>query len=247
LRKYGVGPSPFEELALTAVAATRDVSMRAQVKDAFQRLDASSKATLRKLNQEVIVKADTIKSEASSMKMKVEDMVGISAPMGLFDPLGFSKDISAGRLLFYREAELKHGRVGMLATLGMFIGEKFHPFFGGNIDVVTYKLLPGSIYAKDMGLWWAGIIVGVLDYEMRSVVATGPPLEKLREWRNEAPYEPDGTIPGDYGWDPLGLKPKNELEFQKLQLRELNNGRLAMLAAAGIIAQETVTGTKVFN
>jgi len=240
LRKYGVEPSPFENLALTSIVATRDVSMKAQINEAFRSMDANSQAKLAKLNQEVIVKASTIKAE---------DMVGINPPTGLFDPLGFSKDISAGRLLFYREAELKHGRVGMLATLGMFIGEKFHPLFGGNIDVPTYKLLPGNIEAQDTNLFWIGIILAVLDAEMRFVVKAGPnaPLNKLSEWRNEAPYEPDGSLPGDYGWDPLGLKPKDEKGLADLQNKELNNGRLAMLAAAGIVAQEAVTGTKVFQ
>merc|ERR1712217_371023 len=56
---------------------------------------------------------------------------------------------------------------------------------------------------------------------------------------------PDAT-PGDYGWDPLGLKPKDAKAFKELQNKELNNGRLAMLAAAGILAQEAVTGKYVF-
>jgi hypothetical protein len=38
----------------------------------------------------------------------------------------------------WREAELKHGRVAMLAAVGMTIQEQFHPFFGlGDVDVVS--------------------------------------------------------------------------------------------------------------
>ena len=36
---------------------------------------------------------------------------------------------------FYREVELKHGRVAMLASLGFLVGEQFHPLFGGQINV----------------------------------------------------------------------------------------------------------------
>jgi len=56
-------------------------------------------------------------------------------------------------------------------------------------------------------------------------------------------------IPGDFGYDPLGLKPKdtNSQEFLDLQNKELNNGRLAMLAAAGMLAQELVTGQKILG
>ena len=31
----------------------------------------------------------------------------------------------------FREAELKHGRVAMLAVFGMITADKFHPLFGG--------------------------------------------------------------------------------------------------------------------
>jgi len=42
----------------------------------------------------------------------------------------------------------------------------------------------------------------------------------------------------DYGSDPLNLKPKDAAELKTLQNKELNNCRLAMLAAAGILAQD---------
>lgn len=45
--------------------------------------------------------------------MKV-DLVGSSAPLGFFDPLGLSKGADAAKLNKYRESELKHGRVAMV-------------------------------------------------------------------------------------------------------------------------------------
>ena len=51
---------------------------------------------------------------------------------------------------------------------------------------------------------------------------------------------------GDFGFDPLGLKPQSAAELLQMQNKELNNGRLAMLAAAGMIAQELATGKKLF-
>ena len=36
---------------------------------------------------------------------------------------------------FFREAELKHGCITMLAALGYPLAEAFHPLFGGNIAV----------------------------------------------------------------------------------------------------------------
>jgi hypothetical protein len=51
----------------------------------------------------------------------------------------------------------------------------------------------------------------------------------------------DGYYPGDIGFDPLGLKPKTEEAFNLMVTKELQNGRLAMLGAAGMIVQEQVT------
>merc|ERR1719331_1662417 len=69
--------------------------------------------------------------------LKAEEMPGITR-LGFFDPLGFSTLASEGKLLFYREVELKHGRVSMLATLGILVAEQWHPLFGGNIDLPAY-------------------------------------------------------------------------------------------------------------
>merc|ERR1712217_930179 len=53
-------------------------------------------------------------------------------------------------------------------------------------------------------------------------------------------------MPGDQGFDPLGLKPKDEKDFMELQNKELNNGRLAMMAYAGLVGKELLTGVKAF-
>jgi hypothetical protein len=65
--------------------------------------------------------------------MKV-DLVGSSAPLGFFDPLGFSKGASEETMKKYRESELKHGRVAMLAVFGVLTAEKFHPLYDGKLS-----------------------------------------------------------------------------------------------------------------
>merc|ERR1711907_218619 len=54
-------------------------------------------------------------------------------------------------------------------------------------------------------------------------------------------------LAGDYGFDPLGLAPKDPAELAAMQTKELNNGRLAMIAIAGMVVQELVTGKKLFG
>ena len=52
---------------------------------------------------------------------------------------------------------------------------------------------------------------------------------------------------GNLGWDPLNLKTKlglteDSAKFEEYQLRELKNGRLAMIGASALLLQEYVTG-----
>merc|ERR1719359_27030 len=77
----------------------------------------------------------------TSASSKTQDLLksGVTAPLGFFDPVGFSTFTPEGRMLFFREAELKHGRVCMLAFLGIVVGENFHPLFGGNVDMPAGK------------------------------------------------------------------------------------------------------------
>ncbi|WIA23179.1 hypothetical protein OEZ86_010071 [Tetradesmus obliquus] len=55
--------------------------------------------------------------------------------------------------------------------------------------------------------------------------------------RNDLPDYLDGTLAGDYGYDPLGLG-KDKETVEKYRANELIHGRWAMLAAAGIIIPE---------
>ena len=59
---------------------------------------------------------------------------GSTAPLGQFDPMGACKNISIEEIKRYRESEVTHGRVAMLATLGYLVGESFHPLFGGVVS-----------------------------------------------------------------------------------------------------------------
>ena len=56
---------------------------------------------------------------SSRLSMSIENLPGITGPLGFFDPLGLSAKSDAVEISRLREAELKHGRVAMLAAVGI--------------------------------------------------------------------------------------------------------------------------------
>jgi hypothetical protein len=168
---------------------------------------------------------------------KAKSLPGVIAPMDFFDPLGFCTDCSEGKLCFYREVELKHGRVSMLAALGFLVGENFHPLFGGNVDVPSYL----AFQQTPLQTFWPAVVAAIAIPEIYSVFNFNEPGTNGEQWTMKT-----DRVLGDQGFDPLSLKPEDPEELKEMQTKELNNGRLAMIGAAGMIAQELVSGEKIF-
>merc|ERR1712216_80811 len=68
--------------------------------------------------------ASISRSSTSMNAFTAEDMPGALPPMGFWDPLGFAEKADEAGLKKYREAEVTHGRVAMLAVIGFLVGEK---------------------------------------------------------------------------------------------------------------------------
>jgi hypothetical protein len=232
----GIEPSPLKSLAeaLLAQHPTKG-SFGNRISTASQQGKAGKINQARK-NPVMNVKETVSETEIKS-KFDVKDLAGITAPLGFFDPAGFTEDASEGKIRFYREVELKHGRLGMLAALGFLVAEQFHPLFGGNIDAPAYL----AFQQTPLAAFW-GVVLGCIGaLETFSVFTFNSPFGG-EPWSVRSDH-----TPGNLGFDPLNLKPTDPEEFKEMQTKELNNGRLAMLAAAGMIAQEFVTGQKLFS
>ncbi len=160
------------------------------------------------------------KSEAVPFLKAPERLKGMVGYKG-FDPLGFSNTIDP---LFLREAELKHGRTAMLATLG-FVATDLGVKLPGEIHALS------SVAAHDAAVSWGAmtqILVTIVVLEFVSVIAVYQMLNG------------SGRKPGDYGFDPLNFSKGKE--DKTMELKEIENGRLAMVAFAGIVTQAVVTG-----
>lgn len=159
-----------------------------------------------------------------------------------FDPLGFSK--SNKTLYWMREAELKHGRLAMLAAIGWPLSELWHKPIAEFMQLDSIlasgdrapSILNGglsSIYAS--GMLMASIaIAGILEGKSMNSGEVFWNAEKSEHYK-----------PGDLGFDPLSLYTKRNEDKKDMELAEIKNGRLAMVAISAYVAQEVVTGLPV--
>lgn len=169
---------------------------------------------------------------------RAADLPGVVAPLGFFDPLDFADKADKATMMRYREAEVTHGRVAMLATVGFLVGEKVE---GSSFLFDSQISGPGITHLAQVpvGFWVAlTIAIGASEQYRATTGWVEPenvPFDKpglLRE----------GYVPGDLGFDPLGLKPKSEDGLKTRQTKELQNGRLAMIGVVGIVIQELIDG-----
>merc|ERR1712183_1064867 len=116
-----------------------------------------------------------------------------------------------------REAELTHGRVGMLASLGFIVQEKFHPLFSGDGG-------PAIEQVPKLPPWvWGVMLIGITGCEIQRIAVGFSPLDP------------------ETSKAPLSLKPEDPTELRAMQEKELAHARLGMIAAVGFLAQEAVT------
>jgi len=220
LRKLGYPASPMEKFALTAFAATRDVSMAAEAKKEFTKLDQGTKAKLVKLRKEMTTRAAAIDPE---------DLAGVTEPLGFWDPAGFSKE---GDIAAYRRAELKHGRVCMQAFVGIVVSENFHPVFDAWGDGPFVSAVASHFTPTASQNFWPALWIMTAAHELSTT---------LGEYDDKEDQFGVGPF-----WDPLGLAPEDPDELLAMENKELNNARLAMHAVAGMIVQELLTGKPIF-
>jgi len=157
---------------------------------------------------------------------KPQNLSGYVGDVG-FDPLRISDYVPMDYL---REAEIKHGRICMLAWLGFVSvdqGVRVYPLPPGLEDLTSATAHDASVAQGGMGQ----IFLVIAFLEMGSWLGVSAMLQG------------SGREPGDFGFDPLGyLTNKNEEEIKFVKLQELKNGRLAMLAFSGVVTQSILTG-----
>merc|ERR1711998_658457 len=132
-----------------------------------------------------------------------------------WDPLNLATE---DNLADYREAELKHGRLAMLATAGYLASEKFEPIISKLLGVKDElvetagrapSLLNGG--PEENQIPWFLLTVGVV----ASLAEVFP--AKLKE------DNPGMYGPGNMGFDPFGLFPTDAATQDQYKLAELKH------------------------
>ena len=169
-----------------------------------------------------------------SMRMMAEKSLSVpflNAPKNLkgmvgnkgFDPIGFSDSLDVRWL---REAELKHGRIAMLATAGWIFSVYHSPVLGvGPVEAHNAAVASGA---------GAQVLTFIAALEFIGTVALKQTFDGKR-------------APGDFSFDPMNLYGKLDTKGKEtMQLKELENGRLAMCAFSGLVTAAVALPDKVF-
>jgi len=235
----------------------------------IQRMDTQRSAAMRPaLRMQTVVNGEMMGDKGT--------MVGDKG----FDPLGFADSVE--KLRIYREAELKHGRLAMLAAAGwpaseaMSVGKPLAAQMGVKSLLVYNVALDAS---RDIGglapsvlnggleevspVFWGVVLAFSAATELyattmkkragfRATLAalgaedlTGIDIDGDGQIGAPKLLKDDKYLPGDLGFDPLGLFKGSDEFKRKMQLKEINNGRLAMVAITAFAFKEAITKTPV--
>uniref|UniRef100_A0A6U5PAN6 Uncharacterized protein n=1 Tax=Grammatophora oceanica TaxID=210454 RepID=A0A6U5PAN6_9STRA len=152
-----------------------------------------------------------------------------------FDPLNLARNKKL--LNFYREAEVRHARLAMLAVVGWPISELLNSKIAANFDLpsVTTQsdlapgILNGNLFSVSPQFYVAALTVAAM-------------IEGHTLLRKEEPQ-----FIGDIGFDPLNAYPKDPELQRQIQEAEIVNGRLAMLGITGFALAEAVNHVGVVD
>jgi len=199
----------------------------------------SSKAAAKKPVKKAVAKKKPVAKKAPARKAPVrsggfENDIGVTPPLGLFDPLGFlSRGPDAYRR--YQEIEIKHGRLAMAATLGVITTE-------AGIRLPGYLSISQDLPYSDIGgsLGEAYETVPLAGWAQIVALIAALDIAVFRQ-------DPDNA-PGDVVQDlPIDWVRYDDPEVKTFKLNaERNNGRAAMFGIIGMISHTALGEDALF-
>jgi len=150
-----------------------------------------------------------------------------------FDPLRLSQLGSDATLSWFRAAELKHSRVAMLATTGYIVQASGFHFPGMLSDDISFESLSAM---KPFDAWDAVPDIGKFQVIASILVA------EIATESKEVHYTKGGPLP-EIVFPSFDFSSVSAERMAKQRCKELNNGRLAMIAIMGFIANDNIPGS----
>ncbi|KAM0917573.1 hypothetical protein ACQ4PT_009093 [Festuca glaucescens] len=143
-----------------------------------------------------------------------------------FDPLGLAT--VPENFERFKESEIYHCRWAMLAVPGVLIPEALG--LGNWVKAQEWAAIPGgqATYLGNAVPW--GNLPTILAIEFLAIAFAEQ--QRTMEKDPEKKKYPGGAF------DPLGFS-KDPVKFEELKLKEIKNGRLAMLAFVGFVVQQS--------
>jgi len=160
-----------------------------------------------------------------------------------FDPMGFGKmwEIKGAfpnmfpHTQFLEEAEIKHGRMSMLAWTGVWTTEGLGWHFPGAPVADDWSTaLP--VWAREDPGGFGAILLFIMIAEGEGVSHAGDNFRGVSK-----------KVPGDMGFDWMGMTRKlSDEKIERYKTVEKKNGRAAMIAMASLFAFKSIPGSVPF-
>ncbi len=167
----------------------------------------------------------------------VFDFVVVVILLRHFSPFGLAGE-DKEKLVYMREAEIKHSRLAMLAVVGWPLAELWDKPIADSIGLPSLltktgespSLLNGGLDKIGSAYWLAIIsLAGIIELENMKMKD-----EKGKQY-----------IAGDCNFDPLNFFPQDKKGQMEMMTKEIKHGRIAMMALLGFVAQEALYNAPV--
>lgn len=178
-----------------------------------------------------------VERASTRVSLTLDDIGGSSLPLPNYDPFNLATSGSDETLLWFRAAELKHGRVAMVATTGYLINAAGIHFPGMLSSDISFE----SLSAMSPPEAWAAVPTAGKAQILFTIFCA----ELITEGYQGTHYMKGGDLP-TMVFPPIDFSSVSKETMDVKRTRELNNGRLAQIAIMSFLSAHYIPGSVPF-
>jgi hypothetical protein len=134
----------YRSAAMESIAERRQLLVEQEEANSLEQLQyieesqkaAEMRRTLFSFDAQMQAVQDSVEAALTCGDKYLRELPGGVPSFGYFDPLGILTGSTEEKVQYYRDAELKHGRIGTLAAIGIVASENFHAMLGDELTGV---------------------------------------------------------------------------------------------------------------